>query len=99
MFYNGYRDLDDSYGYANRMRSQYGGAEAFVLLRLNDNYYTRLGLSSYVDQEDLLTDLTQQTLTTAFDNDDYIRHYDNAVDLQLRKDRSKLQFAAKAKLS
>jgi len=99
VFYNGYRDLDDSYGYANRMRSQYGGAEAFVLLRLNDNYYTRLGLSSYVDQEDLLTDLTQQTLTTAFDNDDYIRHYDNAVDLQLRKDRGKLQFAAKAKLS
>lgn len=99
VFYNGYRDLDDSYGYANRMRSQYGWAEAFVLLRLNDNYYTRLGLSSYVDQEDLLTDLTQQTLTTAFDNDDYIRHYDNAVDLQLRKDRGKLQFAAKAKLS
>lgn len=99
IFYNGYRDLDDSYGYTNRMRSQYGGVEAFVLLRLNDNYYTRLGFSSYVDQEDLLTGLTQQTLTTAFDNNDYIRRYDNAIDLQLRKDRGKLQFAAKAKLA
>ena len=99
IFYNGYHNLDDSYCYTNRMRSQYVGGEGFVLLRLNDNYYTRMGLCSYVEQEDMLTDLTQRTLTTVFDNDDYIRHYDNAVDLQLRKDHGKLQFVAKGKLS
>lgn len=98
-FYGGYRDLDDSFGYTNRMSWQNAGAEVFLLLRFNDDYYTRIGLRSYIDQENILTDLSQQTMNTAFDNDDYIRHYDNSLDLQLRKDHGKLQFAAKAKLT
>ena len=64
-----------------------------MLCRLNDNYYTRLGISSYIDQENLLTDLMQQTANTAFDNDDYLRHYDNSLDMQLRKDHGKLHIS------
>lgn len=98
-FYLGYRDLDDCFAYSHRMSSRHGGAEVFLLYRLNDNYYTRIGLSSYIDQENLLTRLDQQTANTAFDNDDYLRHENSGLDIQLRKDRGKLQFAAKGKIS
>lgn len=66
-FYGGYRDLDDSFGYTNRMSWQNAGAEVFLLLRFNDDYYTRIGLRSYIDQENILTDLSQQTMNTAFE--------------------------------
>lgn len=35
----------------------------------------------------------QQTANTAFDDDDYLRHYDNSLDMQLRKDHGKLHIS------
>lgn len=98
-FYYGYKNLDDTYDYDNMMKSQNGGAECFVLCRINDNYYTRIGLRSVVEEESLLTSLEQNSENTDFNNNDYIRHYDNGLDIQFRRDRGKLQFAAKAKMA
>lgn len=98
-FYYGYKNLDDTYNYYDRMKSHNGGVECFVLCRLNDDYYTRIGLKSVVDKESLLTSLEQDSKNTDFDNDDYIRHFDNSLDIQLRRDRGRIQFATKAKFA